>query len=159
EVALARGHEPRQAQQSTAPQVAATSTAWYFAEGSVGGTFQEFLTLFNPNSTAASVTITYLFQGSRAAVSVTRTVNAHSRFTESVNGDVGVRPGDPQQSLAAIVKSDIPIVAERPMYFTVKGISSGSDVLGATNTNNSTYYFADGDARPGYYTWISILNP
>lgn len=159
EVASASTRQASQPQQPAAPQVAATSTNWYFAEGSVGGSFQEFLTLFNPNSTAASVTITYLFQGSRAALSVTRAVNANSRFTESVNGDVGVRASDPQQSLAAIVKSNIPIVAERPMYFTVKGISSGSDVLGATNTNNSTYYFADGDARPGYYTWISILNP
>ena len=159
EGASASTRQASQAQQPAAPQVAATSTNWYFAEGSVGGSFQEFLTLFNPNSTAASVTITYLFQSSRAALSVTRTVSANSRFTESVNGDVGVRPSDPQQSLAAIVTSNIPIVAERPMYFTVKGISSSSDVLGATNTNHSTFYFADGDARPGYYTWISILNP
>ena len=159
EVAQALSQEPRQARQATAPQLAATSKVWYFAEGSVGGTFQEFLTLYNPNSAAASVTITYLFQSNRAPLSVTRTVTANSRFTESVNGDVGVRPGDSQQALSAIVKSSIPIVAERPMYFTLKGISSGTDVLGATNTNNSTYYFADGDARPGYYTWISILNP
>jgi hypothetical protein len=159
EVAQALSLEPRQAQQSATPQLAATSTVWYFAEGSVGGSFQEFLTLYNPNSTAASVTITYLFQSSRAALLVTRTITANSRFTESANGDVGVRPSDPQQALSAIVKSSIPIVAERPMYFTLKDISSGSDVIGATNTNNSTYYFADGDARPGYSTWISILNP
>ena len=159
EVASAHTQQQNQAQQPTAPQVAATSTIWYFAEGSVGGTFQEFLTLFNPDSTPASVTLTYLFQGSRAAVSVTRTVGARARFTASVNGDVGVRPTDAQQSLAAIVTSSVPIVVERPMYFTVQGIASGSDVLGATNANHSTYYFADGDARPGYSTWISILNP
>jgi peptidoglycan/xylan/chitin deacetylase (PgdA/CDA1 family) len=159
EVSFAHPQASGQAQQSAVPQAAATSTTWYFAEGSVGGTFQEFLTLFNPNSSAASVTISYLFQGSRASMSVTRTVNANSRSTENVNNDVGIKPGDPQQSLSAIVKSSVPIVAERPMYFTVHGISSGTDVLGATNTNSSTYYFADGDASAGYYTWISILNP
>ncbi len=145
--------------QEVSTQQAATSPVWYFAEGSVGGTFQEFLTLFNPNATAATAIITYLFQTSRPALSVTHSVSASSRFTVSVNIDVGVAPSAPQQSVAAIVRSTVPIVAERPMYFTVKGISSGSDVLGATNANSSTFYFAEGDARPGYYTWVSILNP
>lgn len=140
-------------------QQAATSSTWYFAEGSVGGTFQEYITLFNPNSSQASVTITYLFQSSRPALLVTRAVNANARFTENANADVGVRPSDPQQSVAAIVKSNVPIIAERPMYFTFIGISSGTDVLGSTSTNNSTYYFAEGDASPGYYTYVSILNP
>src|SRR5579885_2122415 len=57
EVSFGRPQASEQAQQSAVPQAAATSTTWYFAEGSVGGTFQEFLTLFNPNSSAASVTI------------------------------------------------------------------------------------------------------
>ena len=146
-------------QQKARAQQAATSTTWYFAEGSVGGTFQEFLTLFNPNATAATTTVTYLFQGSRPTLSVTHPVSANSRLTVSVNVDVGVTPSAAQQSVAAIVRSTVPIVAERPMYFTVKGISSGSDVLGTSNANSSTFYFAEGDARPGYYTWVSILNP
>ncbi|HJT59711.1 MAG TPA: peptidase S53, partial [Ktedonobacteraceae bacterium] len=137
----------------------ATSATWYFAEGSVGGTFQEFLTLFNPNTSPTTATVTYLFQNSRSTLTVTHGVNAQSRFTVNVNQDVGVAPTAPQQSLSAIVKATLPIVAERPMYFTVQGISSGSDVLGATNANSSTYYFAEGDATTGYYTWVSILNP
>jgi peptidoglycan/xylan/chitin deacetylase (PgdA/CDA1 family) len=160
--AFAREQQPSKGQQPGKPdsaQLAATSSTWYFAEGSVGGTFQEFLTLFNPNATSATTTVTYLFQGSRPTLSVTHVVNANARFTVSVNGDVGVAPSAPQQALSAIVRSTLPIVAERPMYFTVKGISSGSDVLGATNANSATFYFAEGDARPGYYTWISILNP
>ena len=152
-------HPASDRQQEASAQQAATSTIWYFAEGSVGGTFGEYLTLFNPNATTATATITYLFQSSRPTLSVTHTVNAGSRFTASVNGDVGVAPSAPQQSVAAIVRSTVPIVAERPMYFTLKGISSGTDVLGATNANSSTFYFAEGDAEPGYYTFVSILNP
>ena len=131
-----------------ASQPAATSPIWYFAEGSVGNSFQEFITLYNPNSAQATASLTYLFQSSRPSQVVTHTVNAFSRFTVNVNLDVGVPSNGPQQSLATIVRSDVPLVAERPMYFTVAGITSGSDVLGATNTNSSTYYFAEGDARP-----------
>lgn len=140
-------------------QQAATGPIWYFAEGSVGNSFQEYLTLYNPGATQASASVTYLFQSSRPAQTVTHSVNAHARFTVNVNLDVGVPSNGPQQPIAAIVRSDVPIVAERPMYFTVAGITSGSDVLGTTNTNSSTFYFAEGDARPGYYTWVSILNP
>ncbi len=140
-------------------QQAATSPIWYFAEGSAGNSFQEYITLYNPNSTQTTASLTYLFQSSRPSQVVTHTVNAFSRFTVNVNLDVGVPSTGPQQSFATIVRSDVPLVAERPMYFTVAGITSGSDVLGATNTNSSTYYFAEGDARPGYYTWVSILNP
>src|SRR5947209_938337 len=45
------------------PATAPASTTWYFDAGSVGGGFQEYLTLQNPDpSLAANVTITYLIQ-------------------------------------------------------------------------------------------------
>jgi hypothetical protein len=47
--------------------------------------WQEFITLFNPNSTSATATITCLFQSSRPVLLVTHTVNARSRFTVNVN--------------------------------------------------------------------------
>jgi peptidoglycan/xylan/chitin deacetylase (PgdA/CDA1 family) len=140
-----------------APEAAASKT-WYFAEGSVGGSFREFLSLFNPNTTPATVTVTYLFQnGSPRAF--THTVNALSRGTVNANDDLKIAPEAAQQSISAIVQANLPIVAERPMYFTYKGISSGTDVLGATNANSSTFFFAAADSTGGYATFISILNP
>ncbi len=139
-------------------QQAAASRTWYFAEGSVGNSFREFLSLFNPNSTPATVTVTYLFQGGPPRV-FTHTVNPFSRGTVNANGDLQISPENLQQSISAIVQSTIPIVAERPMYFTYRGIASGTDVLGATNANSSTFYFAAGDSSAGYSTFVSILNP
>ncbi len=139
-------------------QPAAANKTWYFAEGSVGNSFREFLALFNPNSTPATVTVTYLFQSGSPRV-FTHTVNPFSRGTVNANGDLQVPTTDPQQSISAIVQSNVPIVAERPMYFTYKGIASGTDVLGATNANSSTFYFAAADSSPGYSTFVSILNP
>lgn len=158
-VASARSAQPEHQQISSVPaQQAAASTNWYFAEGSIGGNFQEYLALFNPNSTSASVTITYLFS-SRSPREFTRIVNPRSRFTVNVNVDLGVPPNGAHQDISAIVRSSLPIVAERPMYFTFQGIPGGTDVLGATNTNSSTFYFAEGDASPGYATFVTILNP
>lgn len=139
-------------------QQSAASKTWYFAEGSVGNSFREFLTLFNPNSTPATVTVTYLFQ-SGSPRAFTHIVNALSRGTVNANGDLQIPSDGPQQSISAIVQSNVPIVAERPMYFTYHGIASGTDVLGATNANSSTYYFAAGDSSAGYSTFVSILNP
>ena len=54
------------------------------------------------------------------------------------------------------------IVAERPMYFTYRGIQSGSDVMGATRLETS-FYFADVPTQGGSSSFVtsslSILNP
>jgi len=45
------------------------------------------------------------------------------------------------------------------MYFVnFMGVSSGSDVVGATSTGTD-FYFADMPTLPGYNTYITILNP
>ena len=141
---------------------APANTTWYFAEGSVGGSFAEYITLLNPSATqAANVTITYLFQN-RPAVKVTHTVNPSSRYTVSANGDLGIPTYAKQQAISAIVQSNIPVVAERPMYFS-HGVSSGTDALGATNATHTAFYFAESDSRlnatQNYHTYITILNP
>lgn len=138
------------------------STTWYFAEGSVGNSFQEFITLLNPSPTqTATVNITYLFEN-KPALTIVHSVSPSSRATVSANADLAVATTAPQQAISAIVNSNIPIVAERPMYFNLHGIASGTDVLGATNANNTTFYFAEGDSRNvgrTYLTYITLLNP
>ncbi|GHO75108.1 hypothetical protein KSD_28790 [Ktedonobacter sp. SOSP1-85] len=145
---------------------APTSKTWYFAEGSVGGggAFQEFITLQNPSTTTASlVNITYLFTNMPSRVK-SYTVNPSSRFTVNVNGELGL-PQSTQYAISAIVQvtSGPGIVAERPMYFNYRGIiSSGTDVLGASNPGTS-YYFPLADTNQSSsdlaWTYISILNP
>lgn len=148
------------------------SKTWYFAEGRVGAGFEEFLTLANPDpGTNCSVTIQYLysFGGSPTPHSTTVTVLvAHAtRLTEIVNNDLHLQPS---QATAAnvstmltvnngITPSCTGIVAERPMYFHYQGISSGSDVLGATSLS-TTAYFADMQTQAGAITsFLTILNP
>src|SRR5260370_5038743 len=85
------------AQSASGPRSSPTSTTWYFAEGSVGGGFQEFITMQNPSSTqAATVNISYLFQ-SRSALTVTPTIPASTPPPFNVNQALGILSTDPQQ--------------------------------------------------------------
>ena len=141
----------------------ASASTWYFAEGSVGHGFQEYLTLLNSNSTqTATVTTTYLFEN-KPTISKQHTVAPNTRTTVSVNDDLQVKTNDLQQAVATIVQSNIPIVAERPLYFNFHGIQSGTDVVGATSANQTSFYFAEGDTRQdatrAYSTYVTLLNP
>lgn len=151
------------AQSASGTRASPVKTTWYFAEGSVGGGFQEFLTMQNPDpAQTANVNVTYLFQ-SRSSVTIAHSVPASTRATINVNQDLGIRPTDPQQPISAIVQvtSGPGIVVERPMYFNFKGIQSGTDAIGAT-TPGTSYYFPEADTRQAgrtYYTYITMLNP
>ncbi len=150
------------AKNQTNARSAPANTTWYFAEGSVGHTFAEYITLLNPSANqAANVAITYLFEN-KPAVTVQHTVPASARYTVSANADLNIPTYAAQQAISAIVNSNIPVVAERPMYFS-HGVASGTDAVGATNATHTTFYFAESDTRQNatqnYHTYITMLNP
>ncbi|HVB73130.1 MAG TPA: hypothetical protein VNE38_06190, partial [Ktedonobacteraceae bacterium] len=65
---------------------------WYFAEGRVGGGFNEYLSLDNPTTNACQVTITYLYTpDGQGSLTKTLSVNigAGTRYEEGVDGDLG----------------------------------------------------------------------
>ena len=143
------------------------SKTWYFAEGKVGAGFTQFLTLENPDTlNSCAVNIQYLL-GTGSPVNVSVTVAAATRFTESVNTDLSTpaSAGNYQTDSAIVTVNSTAspnctgIVAERPMYFTnFVGVSSGSDVVGATKLG-TTFYFADVPTGGGYASFLTILNP
>ena len=142
------------------PRSTATNTTWYFAEGRVGGNFQEFLTLENPDPIqTAQVQVQYLLE-TGLGPKITHMVLPQSRATVNVNNDLGYPYAGPSNSLSMIVTSlnNVGIVAERPMYFSWHGINSGTDALGAT-TLGQDFYFADVEAARNYASFITILNP
>src|SRR5260370_32981447 len=123
------------AQSASGPRSSPTSTTWYLAEGSVGGGFEEFITIQTPNASQdASVNVTYLFQ-SRSAVTVTHNVPASTRATFTANQDLGIRSTDPQQAISAIehVPNGTGSAVIRPRYFNSLGTQICTTVAGATN--------------------------
>ena len=137
-----------------------TSTTWYFAEGNVGGDFDEYLTLENPDPVqTAQVKVQYLFQGSTGPT-VVHNVPPQSRYTVSVNADLHIPFTGAMQPVSMIVTSinKVGIVAERPLYFNWHGINSGTDALGTTKLGTD-FYFADIESQRNYSSFVTILNP
>ncbi len=110
--------------------VTAANAHWFFAEGATGSFFDTFLLLANPDPTqTAHVTISYLLTDG-TVVPVQHDVAPNSRATYNVQGE------DPQLASAAmstVVDSDVPIVAERSMYWP-KDWTEATNSPGATET-------------------------
>lgn len=137
-----------------------SNTHWYFAEGRVGGGFQEYLTLENPNtSSPAQVAVNYLLRG-KPSLNQTVTVAASTRLTLDVDAFLGLHRTSPSgQDVSVILVSTVPIVAERPIYFDFGGtLPGGSDIVGTAQPGQH-FTFANGETLSGYSTFITILNP
>jgi hypothetical protein len=126
---------------------------FYFAEGCTGPGFQEFLSLANPGGEQAFATITYMFSDGTDQVQQL-VVPPQSRATVDVNAVVG-----PDKEVSANVRSNKPIVAERPIYFSYQGAWSGGHVVVGAEAPSNTWYFAEGYTGPGFEEYVCVLNP
>lgn len=131
--------------------VPAPATDWYFAEGTCRPNFDPYLTLLNPGSATANVDIDYVL-GDTTTQKQPVQVPGHTRVTVKVNLFLGA-DNDTAHDFSAHVASTngVPIVAERPMYFSYvnpsgRVVTGGSCVLGAT-APATQWYFAEGSTR------------
>ncbi|MGH9162683.1 MAG: choice-of-anchor D domain-containing protein, partial [Vicinamibacteraceae bacterium] len=132
---------------------AGPSTTHYFAEGATT-LWELFYLLSNDNDTPARVTIEYLRDdGTRIPQSLT--VAAHARQSLWVNAV----PGMESAQAGAIIRSDVPIAAERSMYFSAGDApwSAGSSSRGA-HAPDDTWYFAEG-ATDFFDGFLLLMNP
>ena len=136
----------------------APSRTWHFAEGTtrsnpVNGRYQEWLCLQNPGDRPARATVFYMFD-SGGEVAKEYTIEPSSRLTVDVNLAVGA-----DRDVSARVDSDVPLVVERPMYFSLPGgIDGGHNVVGAAAPSDE-WHFAEGCTREGFQTWLCLANP
>jgi len=127
----------------------APSYTWFFAEGYTSEGFEEWLLVQNPQSSPSLVDLVFM-QPDGTNTAMQFTVPARSRYTVPVHQ---VLPG---VQVSARVSSDLPVVAERAMYW--KDRSDGHATLG-TPTPEYTWYFAEGYTAGGYEEWLLIQNP
>jgi hypothetical protein len=127
-----------------------SSRKWYLAEGSTGGDFETWVLVANAGGEVANVSLTYMTD--------TGTVDgpgfqlaAGSRHTVNVAGDV---PG--RWSVATLVESDGPVVAERAMYWGGRG--GGHSSVGAAAARDR-WYLAEGSTGGDFETWVLVQNP
>jgi uncharacterized membrane protein len=141
------------------------STAHSFAEGTVRPGFVEFLTLQNPGATNGTATFTFQASsdaGGTVVVPVhTLAAPANSRVTFNINDYLAASGVPTPINISVKVTSDVPIVAERPLYFNVAlagGVDGGTDVIGARDASTA-HSFAEGTVRPGFVEFLTLQNP
>lgn len=125
----------------------------YLAEGSSRWGFTTYLLVQNPNDDVATVDVTYLLEDS-AEPQETIMMPPRSRKTIRVNDIL------PDSDFAIYVHGDIPVAAERSMYWgggTALGEATHNTV-GMTDTHDS-FLFPDGEVSRGRETFTCLMNP
>ncbi len=140
------------------------STTWYFAEGSRGGElFNNYFMLFNPTQSTATVTGSYL-RADGQVVARSYAVGPQQRLTidaNAINRDANTPVGLEGVDFSATFASNVPIVAERSMYWgytPANGWIGGHGTMGAPALN-WFWAFAEGNAAPNFETFYEIMNP
>jgi autotransporter-associated beta strand protein len=140
--------------------VAQPSTSWFLAEGATGPFFDTFILLGNPGDAPANVGVKFLLDTGEA-VDVTRQVPARGRVTIPV--DMEPDPRVQAAALSTVVTSDVPIVAERSMYWPTGEASPWGEAHHAVGLTGTSTRWALAEGRVGgafgYVTYILLANP
>jgi SpoIID/LytB domain protein len=128
-------------------------TRWSFAEGYTGGDFDTFILVQNPNDAEAHLEV--FFMGNSGEVDeIYYTLAPNSRMTIWMDQEPGLDNGE----FSTQVESDLPVVAERAMYFGYRGLGGGTAAEGMWEPGTD-WYFAEGYTAGLFDTWILLANP
>lgn len=127
----------------------APSRTWFLAEGSTQPPFDTWIILQNPNPSPTNARLTFMLEQG-GTVEVEQPLAPQSRTSFHANDIL------PLSGFATAVRSDLPIVVERSMYF-----ADGAGVHGSigVKTPGKAWFMAEGDTRSGSDTWILLQNP
>jgi len=99
---------------------------WLFSEGCTLDGFTEYFTIMNPNDRPAELEIEYMDPSSKTPLVKRRhRMAAKSRTTIDVGRDLGAL-----EEIAALLKSDLPIVVERVIYFSYFTLEGSTTTAG-----------------------------
>ena len=134
------------------------ATDWFLAEGATGSFFTTFVLLANPSGPDANVTLTYLREGG-GTVTRTLVLPASSRRTINVALEDASLAAT---SVATRITSDVPIVAERSMYWPFDP-GSWQEAHNAFGVTETAYRWALAEGRDGgefaFKTFVLVANP
>ncbi len=139
---------------SCAPPIGDLAQKWYFAEGYTGGNFDTWVLVMNADAEkTAKVTATFMLPGG-ATKQWNIEVPPKSRSTIHVDDIPGLEATD----VSTLIESDIPVAAERAVYFDYYNWRGGHDSPGTTSLSDK-WYFAEGCTGTTFDTWILLQNP
>jgi len=138
---------------SNAGGVTTLASTWYFAEGYTAPNFATYILIANPSDSVAHATMTLQSDDGRNN-DVYVEVPAHARKTV----EVGKISGWEHKAFSARVRADVPIAAERAMYFDYNGIKGGHAAFGTPAPANK-WFLAEGYTGGDFHTYVLISNP
>jgi hypothetical protein len=133
---------------SAAMALTAPSQTWYFPDGSTLAGNQEFFSLFNPGGSPALVRVQPFSTGDVPHAIIVH-IPAHARASLPLHDKLQ------HASLAALLQSDQPIVAQEVRYTEHGGVAL---VDGVTQPSRS-WGLAEGYAGAGFSEWLALFNP
>jgi hypothetical protein len=142
--------------------VTAGASDWYLAEGCTGaggdGSFETWVLVQNPGAQTATAQLTYMTStGPVAGPSIT--LDPMSRKTVSVAETV-----PHNWSVSTRVTSDMPVIAERSMYWSAPGHTrqAATDSIGVSSARVN-WCLAEGSTgkneQGSFETWVLVQNP
>lgn len=133
--------------------VSEASTTWYFAEGYTGGGFDEYVLIFNPQDQASPFDIDLMLPDG-SVKTTTFSVGPKTRLTLHIDEFQGTE----NTNVSVRIRSKLPVVAERSMYFDYNGKTGGHAAMGVKAPAKS-WCFAEGHTGDGFDEYILVLNP
>jgi hypothetical protein len=135
------------------PGVSELSDTWYFAEGYTGGGFDEYILVQNPHSQDTVFALDFMLPDGSTYTEAFE-AGANSRITVSVDAVPGMSDTD----VSILVRADLPVVAERSMYFGYPECPGGHVSPGTTEPG-ILRFFAEGNTSDSYDTYLLLMNP
>jgi len=129
----------------------ALRNTWYLAAGSTGGTFNETLSILNPDKTTTANVQLQLLISNGARKTVVVTAAPHTNAVIDVNS---IFPG---RAVGIVAISDHQVVVERTLTFGPRG--AGLTTRGGTSVAATQWLFADATTENNVKTIFSVLNP
>ncbi|MDI6873089.1 MAG: S8 family serine peptidase [Actinomycetota bacterium] len=128
------------------------SVSWYLAEGCTAFGFEEYVLIQNPNPDAAAVVLDFRLQNGTSA---RRTISVDPGARKTVNV-ADVVPGN---DVSLFVRSDLPVVVERAMYWpSGSRARAGGHASAGSLTAARTWYLAEGSTAHGFEEYLLLYN-
>ena len=114
--------------------------------------FDEYILVYNPTAQSTAVTFTFM-QPNGTTSDCIEQVGAHSRYTLKVKDYLQL------QEVSTRVISDLPVIAERAMYFNMRDrFVGGSDSMGIPSPK-PRWYLAEGYTGGTFESYVLVQNP
>ncbi len=128
------------------------SSTWYLAEGTTAWGFEEYVLVQNPAPSTANLTFEFM-KPDGSQVLYFYSVPPLSRYTLNV---AEVVPGS---DVSTFLRSDVPVIAERAMYWPSGSRSrAGAHCSEGSMTASYTWYLAEGTTAWGFQEYVLLAN-